>query len=255
MIRSLALAVFASSLLVGCSPVAPNRETCGDGIDNDGNGLTDCADPDCAGQAACVAPNYGDCPKCGQACTTQSTCVVSITDDRPMPMCVEGHCNAATQFIQPSIQLDVSSGWAFLPVYPRSAVTRFIKKKAADGSAVTCATVEAVASDVFKPIAIEESTRFNIQGFDATPVTQMSGNKINFAFVNTQTGGDYLVWIELWGGPINNKVPTGKRFGFGCFEDPAKLGAALVDTDNCLSDALPFGTCRTMVFNMPAPIP
>lgn len=33
---------------------------CGDGLDNDGDTLADCADPDCAGTAACTETNCGD---------------------------------------------------------------------------------------------------------------------------------------------------------------------------------------------------
>ncbi|NDD31664.1 MAG: hypothetical protein EB084_25730 [Proteobacteria bacterium] len=57
-----ALALVAVSF-VDCS-AEPKREVCGDGIDNDGNGLTDCQDRDCAGQVGCEPPNYGSCPKC-----------------------------------------------------------------------------------------------------------------------------------------------------------------------------------------------
>ena len=35
---------------------APPPETCGDGWDNDGDGLADCDDPDCAGDPACSSP-------------------------------------------------------------------------------------------------------------------------------------------------------------------------------------------------------
>lgn len=256
MMRLLALAFVVSSF-VACSPVEKVREVCGDGIDNDGNGLTDCADPDCAGQAACIPPNYGECPKCGQECQVQSSCVEHMAKDRPLPQCVDGRCNANTIFIQPSIELDVTSGWAFLPNPPRSAIIRIIKKKALDGSAVTCETLKTVASDPFNKTAIEDSQRFNLQGLDITPVDSLSGNQIRFALVNTQTGGDYLIWIELWIGPVdsNTERPQGKRGGYGCFEDPAVLGPELVEMDNCWTPVYPFGTCRKMQLKMPAPQP
>lgn len=40
---------------------AANPEICNDGIDNNDNGLTDCADPACATNPACVAPKETDC--------------------------------------------------------------------------------------------------------------------------------------------------------------------------------------------------
>src|SRR5262245_54126699 len=53
---------FAALLLVlstGCELIihfdlpAEGGDQCSDGIDNDGNGFTDCADPGCAGSTAC----------------------------------------------------------------------------------------------------------------------------------------------------------------------------------------------------------
>src|SRR5215831_14261794 len=50
------IAIGASScqLLVSFEQVPETGEQCMDGIDNDGNGKTDCADPSCAGAPACM---------------------------------------------------------------------------------------------------------------------------------------------------------------------------------------------------------
>ena len=45
-------------------------EICGNGIDDDGDGLIDCFDPECCGQLACDLAFYNDCP---DACTFSST--------------------------------------------------------------------------------------------------------------------------------------------------------------------------------------
>lgn len=260
MSRSLTLAVLVSSLgfvalnFVACGG-GPTNEICGDGIDNDGNGLKDCDDRDCVGQPACVPPDYGSCSKCSQACVVQSACVTNYLDERPIPYCINNVCTATQTFIQPRIELSTAQNWAGLTLSPQSASTRFIKKIANDGSPVTCATVAAVAADRNTPGAIEASSNLVIQGLDVTRVTNpMLGQGISFAFVNTQTGGDYLIWVELWGGPPNSatKLPSGRRFGYGCFEDAATTPTLTVN-DNCPSTTSDAGVCKIFRLTMPGP--
>lgn len=253
MTRFASFAVLALAL-VGCS-AERTYEICGDGLDNDGNGLKDCDDAACAGQATCVPPNYGSCAKCSQACSVQSACVTSYLDDRPIPQCINGICTALDTFVQPRIELDTHVHWTGLTLSPRSAATRFIKKKANDGSAVTCATVAAIAADRNNAGAIEASNLLALQGLDVTRITNPQlGQGISFSFVNTQTGGDYLIWLELWGGPpdSNTKLPTGRRFGYGCYEDPSIVTPVLA-ADNCPSTTSDAGVCRIFRLQMPPP--
>ncbi len=242
------------ALLAGCSAEMPKREVCGDGIDNDGNGQTDCEDRDCTGQTACIPPDYGNCAKCSQACSTQSACVTSYLDERPIPLCVSGHCSAVEKFVQPRVEVDTAANWQGITFPPRSGTTRFIKKFANDGSPVTCATVFAVASDRNVPGAIEASANLIIQGLDVSPVNTMAGQVINYTFVNTQTGGDFLIWTELWGGPVSSttKLPSGRRFGYGCFESGPQV-APLIPEDNCPSTTSDGGVCRRFRLIMPPP--
>ncbi len=48
-----------AQLLIDLAPATP--EICNDGIDNDADGLTDCDDPDCAADAACLPPVNDNC--------------------------------------------------------------------------------------------------------------------------------------------------------------------------------------------------
>ena len=69
---------------------------------------------------------------------------------------------------------------------------------------------------------------------------------VNFLNVNTQTGGDYLVWVELWSGQVSGSFwPLGTRKGHGCLEDP---GGALVIGDSCDT-----GTGRAFSVSIPSP--
>lgn len=252
---------FLGGLLAGLAlsacPGDTLRETCGDGLDNDGNGLTDCDDPDCTGQTLCVdLTNYGSCAKCGKSCTAQPACVTDYVTERPIPYCLEGKCWATNTFIQPRVFIDTKDNWNGLANAPQSGTTRFIKKQASDGSAVTCATVAAAAADRSKPSAIEASGKFVIQGMDVTRVQNPNLSQgITYTFVNTQIGGDFLIWTELWAGPPDSltKMPQGFRQGYGCYEDAATVGGPLLATDGCPSTVSDAGTCRVFRLVMPPP--
>ncbi len=77
-----------ASLLFGaaCGDDGPSSEICGNGLDDDGNGATDCADKACASQPACLPPveacdNHVDDDGNGatdcedSACTTDPACL------------------------------------------------------------------------------------------------------------------------------------------------------------------------------------
>jgi len=65
---SLAVANFRSS---ACSDVESN---CGDGIDDDCDGLVDCSDGDCSGAPACQCDNDGVC-EIGEDCSCPNDCI------------------------------------------------------------------------------------------------------------------------------------------------------------------------------------
>jgi hypothetical protein len=56
--------VCAHPVIPGCTECTPAPEVCDDGIDDDCDGLADCADPDCAAVAACVAGPTERCDDC-----------------------------------------------------------------------------------------------------------------------------------------------------------------------------------------------
>ncbi len=84
----------------GGGPCTPSAEVCNDGLDNDCDGLPDCADPDCSG--------VGQCPVCGQvndpeatpialpdgqrsgtSCSTDAQCVGAMdSNNNPTPNCI-----------------------------------------------------------------------------------------------------------------------------------------------------------------------
>lgn len=82
---------------------------CGDGNDNDGNGLTDCDDPACAQDPACAPCPTGqtrcngtcvdtqtdnaNCGSCGNACTSGETCQAGVCTGGPGCGSGQTECN------------------------------------------------------------------------------------------------------------------------------------------------------------------
>lgn len=88
----------------GNSGTAENPETtCGDGIDNDCNGLTDCADPNCIGRACAANGNICQGSQCicggngGTAEATETTCNDGKDNDCNGKIdCADSACNNQT---------------------------------------------------------------------------------------------------------------------------------------------------------------
>ena len=259
------LVSLAVAALCSCSPKVPEvaREICGNGIDDDKNGFTDCQDPDCSGQNGCpiidggyFGPTDGGCPKCGKTCSKQSECLgVDYATDTPIPECVASRCQALNRSVQVHFEVDTQGTWNGFTPPIRAMNPRVLSKLAVDGTPVTCAVVAAAAMGKTELDApqIEKSNKFNLRGYDVAPVQAMGGVIIRQPFLNVGTGGDFLIWTELWGGPVGtaSKLPSGNRYGWGCFETgPQVAEVTLADHCSTASDA---GVCRTIRVAMPGP--
>jgi hypothetical protein len=243
-----------------CSSSMTVRETCGNGVDDDMNGLIDCADPDCKGKSECFYDGgfFGTCGKCGLTCTKQTDCLTtSYFNDVPLAYCEspdggnEKKCTSFKKNVQVDVILNAQQAWGTLISPTRSIATRFIEKKAADGSPVTCATVEAAAPGRTAATArqLEDTGRFNYFGIDVRPITSASGS-IPIRFLNVLTGSNYLIWMEMWAGTPDSatKFPTGNRLGFECFDGPAigQTWSPITENDNCVAPGVDAGAsvCR-----------
>lgn len=253
--------LLAALLLTACGGTTTGMtktEICNNGKDDDGNGKTDCEDADCSGQAGCPVTNtdagyYGKCSTCGKACTNQQACLIKDlpTDFPPFPECVAGRCQLFSKNVQIHFEVDTPGLIGFMP--PLNAMnTRFIAKKAVDGSAVNCLRVSENAggktvndaAQLERPVDGGVSP-FNFRGYDVSPVNASGGQIIKQPYVNVSTGDDYLIWVEIWGGKPDTltKLPTGNRYVWGCIESGVAVDP-VVESDNC-STAADAGPCRT----------
>lgn len=164
--------IAAGIWVFGCSGPGPQPgiEQCGNQVDEDQDGLIDCADPDCAADVACEAP-----PECSK----QTDCFSSTYDyfdyiNEPIPRCDNAKkCVTDGQAIDLHIQLKKGLGWSGLSTATPGATVRLIKKTAVDGSAVNCDLINSIAggNTPEDADALEKSGRFNYLAFESQSVT------------------------------------------------------------------------------------
>ncbi|MFZ5468770.1 MAG: hypothetical protein ACOZIN_04965 [Myxococcota bacterium] len=242
-----------------CSPAA-SKELCNNQVDDDGNGLRDCADPVCAADPTCPfthadAGFFGTCQKCGRFCAQQAECLATTySGDDPLPQCQKSVCAALLEGIDVRFEVNTSA-WTGVSATIRSMNTRFVLEKALDGTVVSCATLAALASSTSAADAdqIERTGRFNLLAFDVAPVQAAPGTVIIQPYLPTGTGSDFLIWVELWNGgrDSDTKLPTGLRLGWGCFESGPEVEP--LKTEHHWPNTGPLPTSRTIRVLMPAP--
>lgn len=246
------LLTFAVLTLMACGgPQQYVPELCGDGVDNDENGKTDCADDFCKAEAACQV-NHGSCAKCGQACTKQTECFETsiFNEPLPLPLCRAGVCEQLATVVRPKANVDTSEFTAVNPSFGKTGTIRFISKTAVNGSAVTCAALETLttAADggVASPDVIEVAGGFNVLGLDVTRLDSSWVGTLRYPLLSAQTSGPYLTWLELWSGyaDSNTKYATGRRSGHSCFESAPDITTEILADYNCPSTTSDAGSCH-----------
>lgn len=255
--RARLLLAFAAAAIVAC-PGSSDHEDCTNSLDDDGDGLVDCADSACASSPACPGGDggfWGFCGRCGQGCDVQQECLASNWGvDDPLPICLDHRCQAFFEGVDLRVEVDTQS-WTGVSTMIRSMNTRFVKKAALDGSAVTCEVLKAAAASKLAADAdqLERSGRFNLQAYDVAAVSGAPGTILTQPFLSTATGGDFIIWLELWSGPrdSNSKLPTGFRMGYACVE----TGPAVepIKTEHHWPSGTPTATSRTLSITMPTP--
>lgn len=263
-IRSSVWMVLWAVALGGCSsPGTPGEpENCSNGVDDNGDGQVDCADPICSSTPACVvalvdagSSSYGLCAKCGTACTQPQDCFSRGFLDEPLPQCLGGKCTALLEGVRIRFEVDTRTTWTGVSDTLRSMNTRFVLKTAIDGSPVTCARLAAAASSKQGADSpqLERSGKFNFLAYDVTPLQTPAAAVPTQPRLPVGTGRDFIIWTELWNGPPDSttKMPTGIRLGWGCFETGPEV-AEIKTQDNWPMTGGPTPYSRTLQVKMPA---
>ncbi len=217
-------ALFVGSLaVVGCGDGGNNHqngdEVCDNGIDDDRDSLTDCADSDCASFAACQTP-----PECAvQAdCLAKDNKKYSDYSSEPIPQCVQAKCVRPEANIK--LNFSAKNGWNGLQGSINAVNTRFVKKTDVNGEPVTCARLaqDAPSHEPADADQIERTKKYNLQAYDVTSLgtSVPGGTQVTVPLMNMGTGADFIIWTEMWSQKKGSTtgLPQGKRIGWGCFE-------------------------------------
>jgi hypothetical protein len=212
-------------------PPVTASEICGNALDDDDNGKTDCEDPACAEQSACQVV---------AECHTQSDCLAKdgrkykdyIND--PIPQCVQKQCVRPTA--QVNMHFFVKNNWTGLQGTIQSVNTRFVKKADVNGEPVNCASLQLDAPSHAPEDAdqIERTKKYNLQAYDVTSLAGLpGGTTVQVPLMNISTGADFIIWTELWNqkASTTTQLPQGKRIGWGCFETGPAVAEVVPEDD------------------------
>ncbi len=205
---------------------------CADVKDDDGDGLLDCDDRDCAESAACLPPT-------GPSCTAQSECG-NIILDRVSRACLGGQCITPGPRDENGNALLVSTNFSlsFDPLFsqapeggkPKSIIIRVFHPELLDGSPLDCDGLKARAGAV-------KADRTKLEG-DAE-LNQLFRNLVPLVWGGTGNGGqvfqandiklprgkDYLLYGEAWYGAREGELPTATLASSDCKVLPDLTGA------------------------------
>ena len=228
------------------SPDVGTAETtaslCRDAIDDDGDGLTDCADPDCASfcRPDAASPDIGhadtgpdpvpdDGPDAGAPCTRQQQCgdvVNSFTAD----VCFHLRCQppgprsgGTAQTLSAIADLNFEVKYSQAAAKPLSVVVRWVLSEKTDGTKLTCAELKTLNGD-------NESTRSQL---DLNPlVNQVFRRVYDLQWTGVGSGAtifsmpaasvprasSLLLYGEAWYGNRQLQDPTLNRVAIDCRE-------------------------------------
>ncbi|HEY3450895.1 MAG TPA: hypothetical protein VGK67_31355 [Myxococcales bacterium] len=248
MLRPVAFALGATLVLAGCGggggapagadagtvDAGPTREAnCGDLVDEDADGKTDCDDPDCSGFLECKPVEPG-------ACAKQRDCG-NIVDETFTNLCLGGKC------VPPgpkTIKNEPVTSQAFFDLTlkapltnvprPQTVVVRFVYPEKLDRTPLSCTDVIGKLSDGTKN-CVDQTTRTVLDGNPAInqvfrvlyPLTwNCTGTICQFPnlIATVPQGQNFILYGEAWYGERNLNYPTGQCASLFCIEGKSVAG-------------------------------
>ena len=197
-------------------------EDCGNGIDDDGDGLVDCDDPDCSGNACQEVCDDGkdndgdgfvdcadtDCPPCQEICNN------GLDDDRDgLIDCADPECAGDAACCDST---NFSKGLSSV---------RFNHKKASKDTARMSICVDETFCDLLSAGIEEMSLRLNGCGEITIPGTSLKANKKKTVFKATSANYNLLINCKKH----TLKLTLKKMELKGCVDNPVKFCVAIKD--------------------------
>ncbi|HEY3445975.1 MAG TPA: hypothetical protein VGK67_06390 [Myxococcales bacterium] len=203
-----------------------HEANCSDRLDEDGDGLTDCADSDCASASVCA-------PRPPVPCLRQSDCG-NVVDEMVTDLCLSGYCKApgaATyrgDAITSQVGIRLVFGGALTgATKPKTSVVRFVDSRRPDGSQVNCSLLKALGN------CKDETTRSRIDDDPGINQIFRSAYALDFSacvgsecvfpslFATVPQARNFLLYGEAWYGARDLNDPTGNCASVYCLEGQA----------------------------------
>jgi hypothetical protein len=208
----------------------PKELNCVDRADDDGDGLVDCADPDCSVDIACR-------PKPPKPCSRQRDCG-NIVDELVTKCClpkspVSDEPEGALRCFAPGptepdgdpkesniffgLNLD---RFASASSKPKVALVRFIYPKKLDGGPLTCQEVLALTGATQDTRSqLDDNPEINQVFRCLYPLDWGSGTSFRNMIATVPQGKGFLLYGEAWYGGRELNYPTGNRAATFCRDD------------------------------------
>ena len=215
--------------LAGVCQAETHETNCADAVDEDLDGLTDCADSDCATATVCA-------PRPNVPCARQRDCG-DIVDEMVTDVCLGGYCKApgAATYRGDAITAQVGIRLVFGGALtgqtkPRSSVVRFVDSRRPDGSSLSCTQLKAMGNckDLTTRSRIDDDSSINqvFRSVYALDFSTCVGTECVFPslFASVPQGTNFLLYGEAWYGARELNDPTGECASVYCSEGQAVDG-------------------------------
>lgn len=209
----------------------PTETNCVDRADDDGDDLVDCADPDCAVDAACrpkppkPCSRQADCGNIVDELVTKCCLAKSPVSDEP-PGALRCFAPGETEYDGDAIDSNLlfalvfDNSFAQSPSKPKTAVVRFIFPEKLDGTPLSCAEVLALNGATQETRSrLDQDARIN-QVFRSLYVLTWGGSNTVFRNIiaTVPRGREFILYGEAWYGERDLNNPTGNRAATFCRE-------------------------------------